>query len=318
MILQNDNRDLHPGSQTRSDSVLTSQLIKLAIGFLIGCLWSTIVFAEHPVDVQKLSSEGDHFKALTIYELLPDRRLSDDTRIVAAKSAWALGLTKKAAGLFDAVLRNGALDNEERARITLSRGVIDFQEEHYQEAGLFAEKATSLLPEKAPLRGRAFLLWGHSLVKAQAYATAEEKLLRALGEVSSQDRPDVALSLGTVQVKLGKLTEAERSLKTIPASHPLAAEAIRMLAIIALQTKQNDRARFWIEKGRSSYGDAFVDSWPDYGLTRVAIEANDIPRARSVVEKAAQRFPPSDPWLILMTAALEQAEWNEQAKEYRK
>jgi tetratricopeptide (TPR) repeat protein len=252
-----------------------------------------------------------------MYELLPDRRLSDDTRISAAKSAWALGLTKKASSLFDAVLRSGALDNDERARITLSRGVIEFQEERYQEAGLFAEKATTLLPEKAPLRGRAFLLWGQSLVRAQAYATAEEKLLRALGEMSPADRPDAALALGSVQIKLGRLTDAERSLKTIPASHAHASEAIRLLATIALQTKQNDRARFWIEKGKSSYSDAFLDSWPDYGLTKVAIEANDMPQARSVVEKASQRFPPSDPWLILMRAALEQAEWSERAKGYR-
>ena len=70
--------------EQRGGTLLSSPLIKLAIGFLIGCLWSAIAFAEHPVDVQKFSSEGDHFKALTMYELLPDRRLSDDTRIAAA------------------------------------------------------------------------------------------------------------------------------------------------------------------------------------------------------------------------------------------
>jgi tetratricopeptide (TPR) repeat protein len=280
-------------------------------------LWSTFVFADHPVDVQRLSSEGDYFKALTMYELLPDRRLNDDARVSAAKSAWALGLTKKAASIFDAVLRSGTLDNDDRARVTLSRGIIEYQEEHYQEAGLFAEKAISLLPEKAPLRGRAFLLWGQSLVRAQAYATAEEKLLRALGEMSPADRPDAALALGAVQIKLGRLTQAERSLKTIPTSYSNASEAIRLLAMIALQTRQNDRARFWIEKGRAKHSDAFHDSWPDYGLTKVAIEANDVPRARSVVERASQKFPPSDPWLVLMKAALEQAEWSERAKGYR-
>jgi tetratricopeptide (TPR) repeat protein len=294
-----------------------SRLLKLGAGFLMGCLWSTLLFAEHPIDVQRLSAEGDHFKALTLYELLPERRLAEDTRIAAAKSAWALGLTKKACGLFDAVLRGNSIDTDERARITLSRGVIDFQEGRYQEAALFSEKAAGLLPERAPLRGRALLLWGQSLLKAQAYASAEEKLLRALGEVAPSDRPDVALLLGSVQIKLGKLSDAERFVKTIPATHPSASEAIRMLASIALQTKQNERARFWIEKGKSTYSDAFLDSWPDYGLAKVAIEANDLPQARSVVDRASQRFPPSDPWLILMKAALEQAEWSERAKGYR-
>jgi tetratricopeptide (TPR) repeat protein len=317
MISKFDNSYQDPGKPVKGFPSCISPLIKLALGFVIGCLWSTFVFADHPVDVQRLSSEGDHFKALTMYELLPERRLNEDTRVAAAKSAWALGLTKQASTLFDAVLRSGTLDNDERARITLSRGVIEFQEERYQEAGLFAEKTTTLLPEKAPLRGRAFLLWGQSLVRAQVYATAEEKLLRALGEMSPADRPDAALALGSVQIKLGRLTDAERSLKTIPASHAHASEAIRMLAAISIQTKQNERARFWIEKGKANYSDAFLDSWPDYGLTKVAIEANDMPQARRVVEKASQRFPPSDPWLILMKAALEQAEWSERAKGYR-
>jgi tetratricopeptide (TPR) repeat protein len=295
----------------------SSVLLKVALGFLLGCLSSVIAFAEHPIDVQRLTAEGDHFKALVLYELLPDRRLGDDTHIAAAKSAWALGLTRQAADLFDSVLRRTTIDDDERARITLSRGILEYQEARYQEAALFAEKAAALLPEKAPLRGRAMLLWGQSLLKAQAYATAEEKLLRALGEVLPSDRPDVALALGTAQIKLGKLTDAERSLKTIPASHAYASEAIRMLASIALQTKQNERARFWIEKGKTAYADAFLDSWADFGLVKVAIEADDLAQARRVVDKASQRFPPSDTWLILMQAALEQAEWNEQAKGYR-
>jgi hypothetical protein len=103
----------------------------------------------------------------------------------------------------------------------------------------------------------------------------------------------------------------------IPAQHQYAPEAIRMLAGIALQSRQNDRARFWIEKGRSSYADSFLDSWADFGLVKVAVEANDLPQARTVVDKAQKRFPPSDPWLILMQSALEQAEWNERAKGFR-
>jgi tetratricopeptide (TPR) repeat protein len=307
----------HSRLDNRSSAGWLGSLLKLAAGFAVGCLWSTYVFAEHPIDVQRLSAEGDHFKALTLYEVLPDRRLGEDTHISAAKSAWALGMNRQAAELFDAILRGNSIDSDERARLTLSRGILEYQEERYQEAALFAEKAASYLPEKAPLRGRAMLLWGQSLVKAKAFATAEEKLLRALSDVEPLDRPDVSLALGAVQIKLGKLTEAERSLKMIPAQHQYAPEAIRMLAGIALQSRQNDRARFWIEKGRSSYADSFLDSWADFGLVKVAVEANDLPQARTVVDKAQKRFPPSDPWLILMQSALEQAEWNERAKGFR-
>lgn len=269
------------------------------------------VYAEHPVDVQRLLAEGDYFKALEVYEKLPDRRLSNDTHIAAAQSSWALGLSKQAADLFDTVLRTDGISNEDRARLTLSRGVIEYQEEHYQESALFAEKACSFLPEKAPLRGRALLLWGQSLLRAKSYVTAEEKLWRALAEVKHADRPEVAITLAQVQMKLGKLPEAERVLKVIPTEHPLAAEAVRLLTTIALQTDRNERAKFWLDKARSNYRSAFLDSWVDYADAHIALTESNISRAHNVVEKARHQLPPSDAWLIIMQASLEQAEWDE-------
>ncbi len=288
-----------------------------AITLIVTLTSSGTAYSQHPIDIQRLSVEGDHFKALSLYELLPHRQFDTDTYLSAAKSAWALGLTKQATSLFDAVLRGDSLSPEERARVTLSRGIIDFQEERFQEAALFAEKAASLLPEKAPLRGRALLLLGQSLLKVGAYATAEEKLLRALADSLQSDRPEVVFALGSAQVKLGKLTDAEKSFKAVPTEDARAPMAVRSLASIALQTNQSDRARFWFERGRSSYPEAFLDSWADYGVTKAALEAGDIRQARLVVEKAEKRFPPSDAWLILMRAALEQAEWKS-AKEGQK
>jgi tetratricopeptide (TPR) repeat protein len=274
--------------------------------------------AEHPIDVQRLSSEGEHFKALTLYDVLPDRRLAEDTHIAAAKSAWALGLARQAAEIFDAVLRGDSLSQDDRARLTLSRGIIEYQEGRYQEAALFAEKAASMLQQSAPLRGRALLLWGQSLVRDRAYATAEEKLTMALHEALPSDRPEIALTLGTAQLKIGKLTEAERSLKAIPTEHPAAPEAIRMLSAIALRNKDHDRARFWIERGQSDYSGDFIDSWVEFGLVKAAIEAKDLSRAKALVEDASKRYPPSDTWLILTQAALEQAQWNNRIEEPKK
>jgi tetratricopeptide (TPR) repeat protein len=265
--------------------------------------------------VQRLSSEGEHFRALTLYDVLPDRRLDDDTHVAAAKSAWALGLVKQAADLFDAVLRGSSLSQEDRARLTLSRGAIEYQEGRYQEAALFAEKAASLIPEGAPLRGRALLLWGQSLVREKSYATAEDTLTKAMNEALPSDRPEIALTLGAAQLKIGKLAEAERSLKAIPTEHPAAPEAIRMLSVIALRNKDHDRARFWIERGQSDYSADFLDSWADFGLVKAAIEANDLPRAQAIAEQANKRYPPSDTWLILAQAALEQAQWNKKIEE---
>lgn len=291
-------------------TVITKGAITGALSLMVIMIGSIAAQAQHPIDIQRLSAEGEHFKALSLYELLPRRQFDHDTYVSAAKSAWALGLTKQATSLFDSILRGESLSNEDRARITLSRGVIDFQEERYQEAALFSEKATALLPEKSPLRGRALLLLGQSLLKVGAYATAEERLLHALGDSIQSDRAEIVFALGSAQVKLGKLTDAEKSFKAVPTEDARAPMAVRSLASIALQTAQSERAQFWFERGRSSYPEAFLDSWADYGMTKAALESGNIAHARAVVQRAEKRFPPSDTWLILMRAALESAEWN--------
>lgn len=267
--------------------------------------------AQHPMEVQRLSAEGDHLKALVVFELLPRRILTTDSRIAAAKSAWALGLNNKASDLFDAILRDQSLSADTRARLTLSRGILEFQEERYSEAALFAEKSISLLVAASPLRGRAYLLWGQSLSKERAFAAAEEKFLLALSDAAPADKAEVCFALGSVEVKLGKYPDAERHLKAIPTDHERAPATVRLLATIALDTHQEDRARFWIEKGRSDYPDAFLDSWGDYGLMQIELSRGELPSARKLLQGAQKQFPASDPWLVLMQAALEDAEWKQ-------
>ena len=111
---------------------------------LLSLLGST-AHAQHPMDVQKLSADGDHLKALAMYELLPARTMTIDARIAAAKSAWALGLNTQAAETFDVILRDDQLSSDTRARLLLSRGVLEYQEGRYQEAALFGQKNVSYL-----------------------------------------------------------------------------------------------------------------------------------------------------------------------------
>jgi ATP/maltotriose-dependent transcriptional regulator MalT len=84
---------------------------------------------------------------------------------------------------------------------------------------------------------------------------------------------------------------------------------VRLLAAISIETNQPDRARFWIQKGKGEYSEAFLDSWGDYGLVQISIAKGELPKAQSVLSEAQKQYPASDPWLILMQAALEQAEW---------
>jgi tetratricopeptide (TPR) repeat protein len=271
-------------------------------------------YAQHPIDVQRLSAEGEHMRALLAFEALPDRTVTAETRLAAAKSCWALGLNAQSAEHFDIVLREKQLPIEARARVTLSRGVLEYQEQRFSESALYAEKAISYMKESSPLRARAYLLWGQSLVGAKIYATADDKLSIALTEAAPEDKPEIHYALGQVRMKVGKFSEAEKHFESIPTDHDRSAAAVRALAVIALETKQTERANVWLQKGKAEYADAFLDSWADYGLVQVALARNDLSLARTVVERAAQQFPPSDSWLILMQATLESAEWDRKEK----
>jgi tetratricopeptide (TPR) repeat protein len=265
--------------------------------------------AQHAAEVQKLSADGEHMKALAMYELLPNKKLVSETRIAAAKSAWALGLNRQAAEGFDAILRDPTLQPDIRTRLILSRGVIEYQEERYQEAALYAEKAISYMRESVPLRGRAYLLWGQSLLRTGAYLSAHDKFEKGLQDVQPQDRAEAHFALGLVDLKLARYAEAQKNLEAIPMDHARTPVAVRMLAAISLETNQYDRARFWIEKGKTDHPEAFVDSWGDYGLVQAALARGDMVEARRITEIAQKQFAPSDSWLILMQSSLEVAEW---------
>ncbi len=297
----------------RAISIQTCRQAVMVVGAILAtglasAPWSAL--AQHPVDVQKLSAGGEHFKALTLYELLPLKKVGTDTRVFVAKSAWALGLNRQAGDIFDIVLRDRDISPETRARITLSRGTLEYQEDRHQEAALYAEKGASLLKDSCPLRGRAYLLWGQALLKAGAYGTAEEKLIAALGDADEADKPEIYFSLASVEMRLGRMGAAEKHLRAIPTDHERTALAVRMLAAIAIETQSYARAQFWIEKGKSDYPEGFIDSWADYSLVQVSLADGDLLKARSLVDQANKQYPPSDSWLILMQAALEQAEWD--------
>jgi len=95
----------------------------------------------------------------------------------------------------------------------------------------------------------------------------------------------------------------------IPMDHPRTPVAVRMLAGISLEIQQYDRVKFWVEKGKIDYPEAFVDSWGDYSLVQAAIARGDLAEARRIAEIAQKQFPASDSWIILMQASVEVAEW---------
>jgi tetratricopeptide (TPR) repeat protein len=270
---------------------------------------ASVANAQHSSDIQKLHSEGEYFKALSMYELLPRKKVTDDGKIAAAKSAWALGLNRQAAEQIDEILRGGQIGQDTRVRLVLSRGVIEYQDERYQEAALFAQKAIGTMTEPSPLRGRAYLLWGQSLFRVGLYGEARERFVSALNDARGSDKGEANFSLGLAEVKLNRYEDAQKHLEAIPVDHERTGAAIRLLADIAIETRQEVKAKFWIEKGRAEHPDSFVDSWADYALLQVALAKGDLDEARRLTDAAQRSFAPSDPWIILMLATVEQAEW---------
>ena len=285
-------------------SFLSIYLVWIATG-----LAAAPAVAQSAIEVQKKAAEARYYESLVEYEKIPRSRVGSETALAAARSAWALGLSDRAAEEFDLALRSEDLTEEKRARIMLSRGIVELQEGRQQSACLFAQKVTETLPEPGPLRSQAFLLWGQALLAQGAVSAAEEKLTFALSESSPGDMPEIHFQLGECQFQLGKYEEARKHFESVPVHMERTPASIRYLAMIALQLKKPSIAAFWLDKGRAEFPDNFLDSWVDYALTQVAISQNDRSRVKTLREQAAARYPQNDSWVVLLNAAAESFEW---------
>ncbi len=271
--------------------------------------------AQHPVEVQRLAASGDFYVALTTYERMPKRIATTESIVAAARSAWGLGLATRAQEEFDRALRDEKMPDEEKARVFLSKGIIEYQEGRYQVAVLHAERATALIDgiqpkEASPLRAKALLLWGDSLSRLGSHGDAEARYVRALDDAAIDDVPQIHYSLGLCRRTLGKYEEARKDFEAVPLGHELTPDAIRNLAMLALDAGNLQSADFWLKKGRTDYADSFLDSWVDYAMVRVAIGSNDVAGVRILREAAERKYPPSDQWLTLLQAASESYEWS--------
>jgi len=285
-------------------------LMKPLLALLIFSMVSAVsALAQHPIDVERLAAKGEYMKALLAYDALPERRHTPESAIAAGRSAWALGLTKRATEEFDKALQSQKLDSPSSARVLLSKGIIEYQEGRFPTAVLYAERAAAIVAQPTPLRAKILLLWGQALSRMSHYVQAEGKITQALEEASDEDLPEVNYMLGTVRAALGKNDEARQNFEKIPLEHERTSEAIRQLAVLSLQTAHFEDAIFWLEKGKKDFHDSFLDSWVDYVELQAAIGLDDVEKVRAVRTQAATEYPPSDKWFNLLEAAAEAYEW---------
>jgi len=281
----------------------------LVLEELLGLSAPQICQAQHPVDIQKKAAEAQYWESLVEYEKMPRRKVTAEAAVAAAQSAWALSLPERADQEFDLALKDESLGATPRARIYLSKGILAHQEGRSQVAALYAQKTIEVLDSPGPLRARAWLLWGETLSAQGAYGAAREKYQAALAEAGPDDLGEINYFLGECELKLGRLEEARTFLEAVPMHHERTAQAMRLLAQTALESGRYAVAGFWLARGREDYPDSFLDSWVDYALVKVAIAEKDETRMTALRQQAAQKYPPSDPWLTLLNAAAEAYEW---------
>lgn len=278
-------------------------------------LISNYALCQTPSDVEKLASEGEYFRAMVKFETLPRKKQTADALIAAGRSAWALSLPKVAIEKLEAALAKADLEGSivapsERARVMLYRGIIEFQEDRFQTAVAYAERAIKSLDEPSTLRAKALLLQGEALEQQNMYGSAEPKLVQAMAEGSVQDLPNIAFSLARTQRKLGKYDDAIEVLKSVPIEHERASEALRMIADISFSQGKDTDGAFWLTKGKELFPDNFVDSWVSYGLLRGAIADKDTEKVIEISKNAASRYAPSDYWFTLLDALAETYLWS--------
>ncbi len=305
----NANRAISHAGRSNRGSLFT--LLRTSI-----VLWlavSGLVFAEHPIDVERLSANGDHLKALAAYDRIPLRVRTIESTVAAGKSAWALGLAERAIKEFEAVLKEPSLKQRIRAELLLNRAIIEYQEGRTQSAIFFVEKASALGATNPAISSAIYMLWGDALMQADTFGAAEEKYERAMQDANNDERSEISYRLGLCRERLGKQQAAEESFERVSLKSERTPETIRHLALLALDAQRYDDVRFWLEKGRNEFPQQFLDSWTDYALLKAALQKKDSELAKKIYSEAQKKYPPSDPWLVMLNAEAEVTAWKQEA-----
>lgn len=287
---------------------LVTQILFGGIAMMLGCA----AFAEHPIEVERLNAEGRHLQALVVFEKIPARVRTAQTLIAAGKSAWALGLTKEAASYFDEALQfpEQTISSEDKARVNLMRGVIEFQEHKLDSAKLYADESLKTAADIQGLSNAVHLLLGDVLYAKNDFKGAQEHYERALINVTPSEKGEIEFRLGSALAGQRHYDAAIEAFQRVSVDSGRAPEAIREIAKLEYDSGKFEEVKFWLTKGRADYPDKFLDSWVDYLLVESALKSNNIADADEIAVRARATFPPSEGWMVLLEGTLEKAKWS--------
>ncbi|MFN8388988.1 MAG: hypothetical protein U0136_01710 [Bdellovibrionota bacterium] len=253
--------------------------------------------------IADLSRSGKHFEALTRYVQNP-QNLGTAEKLAAAKSAWALGLVDRARALFDEVLANKDFRDDERARASLARSIVELQESNFEEARAIAERAGAKL-ESSDLRAQFWLVIAEALKEQNALSIAETYYQKAVKDGGREVQNEARYLLGECQLKLGMINESRYSFAAVEAGSPYTLQALRKLVEIDLTQRNYEGVVTWSDEGRESYPSDFRDGWLSYALISALVELGRPQDAEKELKDLKTQQSENNPWYALSQAALE-------------
>jgi tetratricopeptide (TPR) repeat protein len=231
-----------------------------------------------------------------------------------------LGLANQAASYFDEALRfpEQTISQEDRARVNLMRGVIEYQEHRLDTAVIYAQESLKSAEEIPGLLNAVHLLLGDIASAKNDYKIAQAHYEQALQDVAPSEKGEVEYRLGNILASQHQDEAAIAAYQRVPVDSVKAPEAIRSIAKLEFDSGKFNDVKFWLNKGRTDYPDRFLDSWVDYVLVESALRLHDIESADEVAVRARASFPPSEGWMVLLEGSLEKAKWDDSRKDTNK
>jgi tetratricopeptide (TPR) repeat protein len=255
------------------------------------------------IGVKELSRQGRHFDALMMYKENENSHSLGEIFAVA-RSAWALGLVNEARKRWDEALQHPECSGTERARVYLSRAIMELQEGDYEKARSFAEEGSSII-EASELRGELFFVVAEALYSQKMFSLSERYYDRVVREGSKERSQESLLQLARVRFSLGRFAEARKTLTQIELTSKFTPEAISELLHIDLKNRNHSGVRTWVEEGRTSYPSEFRSPKVSYQHATALASEGLLLEAEEEVAYISAHSKENDPWLNLGRALIE-------------
>lgn len=214
---------------------------------------------------------------------------SDEAASYLARSQIMLNF-----GAFDAAEKDAAkaiqLDSEWQTGYAMLAQILE-KKGNTKEALIVLKDASAQFKTSALMMG-----YGQLLAKDGQYLAAKEEFLRLL--VKEVDHVEAKFSLGLVYLKLEEVGQAKDLFEDLYEKHAFQSKAAFYLGQITYRQQEYESAISWFEK--VGQGPIFIDS--QVNIAMINAEMDDLPAARSVLQRLRNRFPKNSARFYILEA----------------